>query len=107
MNNHLRFKILYHPFDSSDDDKFDQRDTDGNYIVGFQVLPKPENRYCTASFRIYVNTETRKRETDDGKFDTSNRKQLHRRLLGPAETRKRVMALPVFGFVETPKPENG
>ncbi|KAJ1469303.1 hypothetical protein T484DRAFT_1852253 [Baffinella frigidus] len=39
LNNHLRFKILYHPFDSSDDDKFDRRDTDGNYIVGFQAFP--------------------------------------------------------------------
>jgi len=39
INNHLRFKILYHPFDSSDDTQFDASDPSGNFIVGFQVVP--------------------------------------------------------------------
>lgn len=39
LNNHLRFKILYHPFDSSDDNHFDASDPSGNFIVGFQVVP--------------------------------------------------------------------
>jgi len=34
LNNHLRFKILYHPVDSEDGG-----DADGNYIVGFHVYP--------------------------------------------------------------------
>jgi hypothetical protein len=33
----VRFKILYHPFDSKDDDNLDMSDTSGNFIVGFQV----------------------------------------------------------------------
>ena len=39
LNNHLRFKILYHPFDSSDDNQFDASDPSGNFIIGFQVVP--------------------------------------------------------------------
>jgi len=34
LNNHLRFKILYHPVESDDG-----KETDGNYIVGFHVYP--------------------------------------------------------------------
>ena len=39
LNNHLRFRILYHPFDSDEDDSFDSSDKNGNFIVGFQVIP--------------------------------------------------------------------
>ena len=39
LNNHLRFKIMYHPFDSSDDNSFDASDPSGNFIIGFQVIP--------------------------------------------------------------------
>ena len=38
INNHLRFKILYHPVDS--DENSDQTSPNrGNYIVGYQVVP--------------------------------------------------------------------
>ena len=39
LNNHLRFKIMYHPFDSSDDTQIQANDAAGNFIIGFQVQP--------------------------------------------------------------------
>ncbi len=33
----VRFKILYHPFDSKEDDSLDLSEAAGNFIVGFQV----------------------------------------------------------------------
>eukprot|EP00292_Cryptomonas_paramecium_P033775 CAMPEP_0113685400 /NCGR_PEP_ID=MMETSP0038_2-20120614/14647_1 /TAXON_ID=2898 /ORGANISM="Cryptomonas paramecium" /LENGTH=627 /DNA_ID=CAMNT_0000605475 /DNA_START=29 /DNA_END=1912 /DNA_ORIENTATION=+ /assembly_acc=CAM_ASM_000170 len=38
LNNHLRFRILYHPYDSKDDDSLDG-DKEGFFIVGYQVFP--------------------------------------------------------------------
>eukprot|EP00292_Cryptomonas_paramecium_P004461 CAMPEP_0113676420 /NCGR_PEP_ID=MMETSP0038_2-20120614/8633_1 /TAXON_ID=2898 /ORGANISM="Cryptomonas paramecium" /LENGTH=661 /DNA_ID=CAMNT_0000593447 /DNA_START=3 /DNA_END=1988 /DNA_ORIENTATION=- /assembly_acc=CAM_ASM_000170 len=39
INNHLRFKILYHPLDSSSVETEDAGSSTGSYIVGFQVAP--------------------------------------------------------------------
>mmetsp|Transcript_26640 Transcript_26640/g.60809 ORF Transcript_26640/g.60809 Transcript_26640/m.60809 type:complete len:675 (-) Transcript_26640:2697-4721(-) len=39
LNNHLRFKILYHPVDSTDEAHSSRSDDNGNFIIGFQVVP--------------------------------------------------------------------
>ena len=39
LNNHLRFKILYHPVDSSDEAHSSHSEDNGNFIIGFQVVP--------------------------------------------------------------------
>lgn len=39
LNNHLRFKIKYHPVDNTDVTGMSEEDGDGSYIVGFTVVP--------------------------------------------------------------------
>jgi len=50
LNNHLRFKILYHTF-SSDDKQAEENEKAGNYIVGFQVQPYTVRHEHTGEFK--------------------------------------------------------